>query len=132
MKKLLNTLCIPIRWVDTDAYAHVNNARFFYAMTEARADLLKTVIDAADICQFILVDTQCSFKKPYHYPGSMIIKQFIEKIGNSSFTLSYEFSDETEANYATGTATMICFDPLKKKPISVPEKIKSLVNGSIF
>jgi acyl-CoA thioester hydrolase len=128
-EKLLNTLTIPIRWVDMDAYAHVNNSRFFDAMTEARADLLKTVISTSDTCQFILVDTQCSFKKPYQYPGVIIIKQYIEKIGNSSFTLSYLFTDENTATYATGLATMICFDPGTQKPIAIPDKVKALLNS---
>ncbi len=36
-RKLINQIKIPIRWVDLDAYAHVNNARYFDYMSEARA-----------------------------------------------------------------------------------------------
>lgn len=128
MKKLLNSLSIPIRWVDMDAYAHVNNARFFDAMTEARADLLKRIITRDEKYQFILVDTQCSFKKSYQYPGVMLVKQYVEKVGNSSFTFSYEFRDENELLYATGVATMICFDPSIQKPAALPEKIKNILS----
>jgi acyl-CoA thioester hydrolase len=124
-----NRLCMPIRWVDLDAYGHVNNAKFFDGMTEARAVLLQKLMPRVDICQFILVDTHCNFKRPYTYPSVMVIDQFIETIGGSSFTFYYKFSEQNDLKivYAEGTAKMVCFDPKLGRAIKMPEEVKALL-----
>lgn len=120
---LLNILEMPVRWVDMDAYGHVNNARFFDAMTEARADYFGRFIRHFPHHQLILVDTHCNFKKPYFYPGTMIIKQFLEKKGHSSFELSYQFYEKNsgmEQLYAIGSAKMVCYHAELKTPVEMP------------
>lgn len=127
--KLLNTLKIPVRWMDLDAYSHVNNSKYFDYMTEARAGLLGEIIKKSDLCQFILVDTHCNFKKPYFYLDTIILEQFSENIGNSSFSLYYRFSkEEADGIYAEGTAKLVCFDPINKRVMRVPTIIKNLLD----
>lgn len=130
-RKFVNRISIPIRWVDMDAYGHVNNARFFDCMTEARAALLKELMPLTETCQFILIDTHCNFKRPYTYPDTIVIDQFVETIGMSSFTFYYQFSVEREPTtiYATGTAKMVCFNPKLGRAIKVPSEALALLTS---
>ncbi len=129
---LLNEITIPVRWVDIDAYNHVNNSHYFDAMTEARAQYILPLSHLAPDCQFILVDTQCNFKKPYYYPGYIRLQQFLNKIGNSSFELNYLFlNDESDAIHAEGHAKIVCFSAMKKKVIRVPDGFREkIINQS--
>lgn len=126
----LNSTHIPLRWVDLDAYAHLNNAKFFDAMTEARANLLGDLLMSPGICQFILAQTNCTFKIPYHYPETIVINQYCESIGSSSFSLHYIFTalNNTTSIYAEGTAKMVCFDPIEKKIVRIPQQLLQLLS----
>jgi acyl-CoA thioester hydrolase len=128
--KLLNTLVIPLRWMDLDAYGHVGNSRFFDFMTDARVDLMGAENVFADLSvQYVVVDAQCSFKKSTHYPGNLTLKQFCENIGNRSFTLLYQFTmeDQPETICAEGRLVMVCYDAKEDKAIALPEAVKKLL-----
>jgi acyl-CoA thioester hydrolase len=126
--RLLNQVDIALRWVDMDAYGHVNNARFFDFMTEARAQLLGELKKAKTVksLQFVVVTTDCTFLLPYLYPDTVIIKQYLKAVGNSSFTLDYEFlSSNTSTLCATGHVKMVCYDPVREKAVPLPDSVKS-------
>jgi acyl-CoA thioester hydrolase len=126
---LLNIYRTEIRWTDQDAYGHLNNAVFLDYMTEARAELFKDVLAIEGICQFVTVHAECDYKIPYYYPDSLILKQYCEKIGNSSFELKYEFfsKNKKDALHASGKVTMVAFDPIQKKAIKLPDVVISLL-----
>jgi acyl-CoA thioester hydrolase len=115
---------IPVRWGDLDTYAHVNNSRFFEYMTESRAQVLSHIIRPTGDLQFVLAYTQCSFKKPILYPGSVLIKHYVKHIGHTSFTIICDLlSEDGSLLYAQGEGKLVCFDPVKGKPVAIPEKL---------
>lgn len=128
-RKLINQIKIPIRWVDLDAYAHVNNARYFDYMSEARAVWLEKLMTDPNHSQFVLINTQCTFKKPYTYPGVVLLNQYLDSIGNSSIQLYYEFGLEANPGviFAEGVATLVCFDPNLGKPVRVTDTVRKLL-----
>jgi acyl-CoA thioester hydrolase len=129
-KKLLNSVLITLRWTDMDAYSHLGNSRFFDFMTDARVDAFKELDIIKDLSkQYVIVDAQCSFKTPAYYPGKIRVQQYCEKVGNSSFTLSYIFSMENEPDVicAEGRAVMVCFDAKLKTAVRIPEALRALL-----
>lgn len=125
----LNQTTIPIRWVDIDAYQHLNNAHYFNAMSEARAHLFGKIARFNSDIQFVLVQTQCEFKKPYYYPGMILIKQYLVHMRKTSFDLLYEFYDAHGSFlHAKGSAKIVCYSPSLKKAVRVPENIIELLN----
>lgn len=122
---LLNTLHLPVRWVDMDAYQHVNSSRYFDYMCEIRCMLLTDLMQYADQCQFVVAQTGCTFKRPYSYPDTIILKQYCENISASSYTLFYEFLSENNPDliFAEGFAKMVCFNPQTKSVLRVPSSI---------
>ena len=127
--KLLNTTHHPLRWVDIDLYNHVNNARYFDFLTEARAQLLANVMEINNDWQFILVDVQCNFRKAFTYPDTVILKQYSEKVGSKSFTMAYEFYslNDPDVLYAKGQAKLVCYCSKSKRAISLPDIIRNVL-----
>jgi len=114
---------IPIRWTDMDAYGHVNNAKYFEYMSEARIQYLEKYFLNSPF-QFVVAETNCVYKKPLEYPGTVLLKLFLEEVGHSYFIIYYEFylaNDASNTLYATSMAKMVCFDPVKKRVARIPE-----------
>lgn len=124
----LNRIEIPVRWVDMDAYQHVNNGKYFDYMSEARTELFR-FFGHETHCQFIVVHTECAFKRPYVYPATVVLEQFIESIGPCSFVLYYRFGvrEEPDVLYAEGSAKIACFDPKKKRMMKVPQQVQQVL-----
>lgn len=130
-RKLLNTLEFPIRWPDMDAYRHVNQARYLDAMSEARAQWLRQVLEDNALGQYFyfVAETRCEFYKSFKYPGVMLVLQYAVHLGRTSFTLEYDFfSPEEEKMYAKGMARMVCVNPSTERPARIPEKLRELLS----
>ena len=128
---LLTTSEIAIRWTDLDAYGHVNNSVFFDFMTEARAELLKDLLNMKDLCQFVTAHVECDYKAPYHYPDTLILKQYCEQIGSVKFNLKYEFYSKSNPGvlHAESEALMVAYSPVTKKPVRLPKEILALLEA---
>lgn len=126
--KLLSTQNIPLRWVDMDAYYHVNNARYFDYMAETRASFFAKVL-ADKTIQFVLVHVSCDFKKPLVYPKTIQMKQYFSGMSRTTVTFHYTFHDEADdaIEYAIGEGILVCLDTKTQKPVPVPEAIKNLL-----
>ena len=128
--KPLNSLDIPLRWLDLDAYGHVGNSRIYDFMTDTRVAAFGGDIVFNDLQkQFVVVESGCKFKAPMHYPGTVHVKQYCTKIGNSSFSLAYEFfmGDNPDLLCAEGFAVMVCYDAKLKQAVRVPELVRSML-----
>lgn len=122
-KNLILEKSFDIRWVDMDAYQHLNNAKFYDFMTECR---VASFWQFNEECNFIVSENSCKYKKPVHFPAILHIKQYIKNISSISFECVYIF-EKNEQEVAEGFAKIVCFDPIKKKPCKIPEKIKPLL-----
>ncbi len=121
---------IPVRWGDLDTYSHVNNSRFFEYMTESRAQVLSHIIKPSGDLQFVLVYTQCSFKKPILYPGNVLIKHFVSQVGYTSFTIvCHLLSEDGQTLYAEAEGKLVCYDSTKQKPVEVPSSLRDLLRS---
>jgi acyl-CoA thioester hydrolase len=126
-KKYLNTLILPLRWTDMDAYGHVGNARYYDFMTDARVDAFgqKDFVTNLDL-QFVVVESHCAYKVPCTYPGNLLIKQYCEYVKNSSCKLVYEFFMENKPDVlcAEGWAAMVFYNAKTKAASRIPEAMR--------
>jgi acyl-CoA thioester hydrolase len=130
--KILSRSIVPLRWVDIDAFGHVDNSRYFDFMVEARNALIPADSTLYKSYLFFLIQTRCVFYKPFHYPSNIQIKQSLIQVGRSSFTLGYEFFGEDELTlYAKGAATLVCVDPQTKRPVRVAQELASKLSIEI-
>jgi len=126
---LLNVCRMPMRWVDLDAYNHLNHAVFFDFMTEARSQLFKYLLNLQGMCQFVTAHVECDYKFPYHYPDTIILKQYFESRSNSSFNLKYEFYSEKNSDVlcAQAVVRMVAVNPASGRPMRIPAEALALL-----
>jgi acyl-CoA thioester hydrolase len=106
-----------VRWGDLDAFGHVNNATYLVYAQEARyawSKMLEMVVARAEV----------DFVAPI-YTGDFYldIEIWVNKIGNSSFGLTYEMKngDELVARVKTVQVT-VTMETKKSRPINDAER----------
>jgi acyl-CoA thioester hydrolase len=106
-----------VRWGDLDAFGHVNNSTYLVYAQEARyawSKMLEMVVARAEV----------DFIAPI-YTGDIYldVEIWVDKIGNSSFGLTYEMKngDELVARIKTVQVT-VSMDTKKSRPINDAER----------
>jgi len=106
-----------VRWGDLDAFGHVNNATYLTYAQEARFEWSKML-------EMVVARAEVDFIAPI-YDGDIFIdvEIWVDKIGNSSFGLTYEMKngDQLLARVKTVQVT-VALDTKKSRPITDVER----------
>ena len=106
-----------VRWGDLDAFGHVNNATYLVYAQEARYAWSKMI-------EMVVARAEVDFIAPI-YAGDIYIdvEIWVNKIGNSSFGLTYEMKngDELVARIKTVQVT-VSLETKKSRPITDAER----------
>lgn len=127
-KRVFRT-AISVRWGDMDAFKHVNNAQYLRYLEEARVQWLAGIpgISLTDRIAPVLVASNVNYRQPIEWPSEIAVDLFIEKIGNSSLTMSHRVLSSTDASvlYSDGRVVMVWIDTHTGKSVPLPEAIKA-------
>ena len=129
------TLRFPIKWIEMDAYQHLNNARYFDYFTEFRFQwfLAQPALNAwftNEKLQGLIVKQDCEYLSGVIFPDTLEITQSVQSIGNTSLKLHYDvFSVQQAQKCAQSNAILVCCDA-HQKPTKIPEKIKHALQKS--
>ena len=108
---------VHVRWDDLDAFGHVNNATYLVYAQEARFAWSKMI-------EMVVARAEVDFIAPI-YTGDIYIdvEIWVNKIGNSSFGLTYEMKngDELLARIKTVQVT-VSMDTKKSRPLKDSER----------
>jgi len=123
---------ITTRWMDNDAYAHVNNVVYYSFFDTAVNQLLieRGVLDVrrSPIIGFV-VETQCRFFKPITFPDAIDAGIRVARIGKSS--VRYEigiFRSDDETAAAQGYFVHVYVDRVSSRPIpALPEDLREVL-----
>ena len=80
---------IPTRWMDNDAYGHVNNVQyysFFDSLVNAHLVRFGGLDANTSPVIGLVVESKCQFKKSLHFPGTVNCGLRCVKIGRTSVT----------------------------------------------
>jgi len=121
-------LAIPTRWLDNDAYGHVNNVTYYaYFDTVVNEHLIRA--GGLDIRHGpaigIVVETACRFHKPLSFPDVIDAGLRVAAIGRSS--VRYEiglFRQRDDEPAATGRFVHVWVDRASRRPLGVPDAIR--------
>jgi acyl-CoA thioester hydrolase len=106
-----------VRWGDLDAFGHVNNATYLVYAQEARYAWSKMI-------EMVVARAEIDFVAPI-YAGDIYIdvEIWVNKIGNSSFGVTYEMKngDELVARVKTVQVT-VSMETKKSRPINDVER----------
>tara|TARA_B100000579_G_C22803332_1_gene841120 strand:- start:917 stop:1330 length:414 start_codon:yes stop_codon:yes gene_type:complete len=118
---------IKTRFRDLDAFKHVNNATFLSYLEDARIFFFKRWGVNFKEKSLIVASIKIDYINQVTHPSELIICQKISRIGNKSFdNFSVIFSEEKIV--CAATITIVCYDFLSKKTVSVYDEIKKDIN----
>ena len=122
-------LAIPTRWMDNDAYGHVNNVTYYsYFDTAVNEHLIRA--GGLDIQKApaigLVVETMCRFHQPLSFPDHVDTGLRVVKLGTSSVTYEigiFRRGDDVPA--ASGRFVHVWVDRATQRPTPVPSSIRA-------
>src|SRR5687768_13139422 len=123
---------ITTRWLDNDAYAHVNNVVYYSFFDTAVNELLirSGVLDIQEspVIGFV-VETQCRFFTPLAFPDRIDAGVRVARVGTSS--VRYEigiFRNDEETAAAQGYFVHVYVDRASHRPVpALPEALRAVL-----
>lgn len=112
---------IQVRFADTDALGHINNASFALYAEYARVHFLKTL--DTDVQTLILAHLSLDFRKQVRFGEEVAVKTWVERVGNSSVTLAQEILAEGELACSVGSV-VVHFDYEAQKAKKIPDGVR--------
>ena len=122
---------IGTRWMDNDAYGHVNNVVYYsWFDTAVNAYLIEQGV--LDIHQGetigLVVETQCSYFAPLAFPQLVEAGIRVARLGESS--VRYEvglFAQGEEFTAAKGHFIHVYVDKVTRRPVLLPPPLKTVL-----
>ena len=122
---------IGTRWMDNDAYGHVNNVVYYsWFDTAVNAYLIEHgVLDIhhGDAIGLV-VETQCNYFSPLAFPQTVEAGLRVARLGSSS--VRYEvalFAQDQDLCAARGHFVHVYVDRVSRRPVSLPDPLKQLL-----
>jgi acyl-CoA thioester hydrolase len=121
-------LTITTRWMDNDAYGHVNNVVYYsWFDTVVNEYLIRAGVLDSERGEVIglVVETQCHYFRELAFPEPVTAGLRVAKLGNSS--VRYEIGifggDDTEAS-AQGHFIHVYVDRRSRRPTPIPDGLR--------
>ena len=121
---------IGTRWMDNDAYGHVNNVVYYsWFDTAVNAYLIEHgVLDIhhGDAIGLV-VETQCNYFSPLAFPQTVEAGLRVARLGSSS--VRYEvalFAQDQDLCAARGHFVHVYVDRVSRRPVSLAQPLKQL------
>jgi acyl-CoA thioester hydrolase len=124
-----HALVLQTRWMDNDAYGHVNNV-VYYSYFDTLVNRFLIDEGGLDIHHSPVIgyaaETACRFHRAFAYPEPVVACMRIGHLGNSS--VRYElalFGEGEEAARADGHFVHVFVDRASGKPSPIPPRIRA-------
>lgn len=124
---------IEIRFVDVDAFGHVNNANYLTYLEIARVKYFDEIADWQYNWSkqgIILAKAEIDFIIPIHFGDEISVHTRCSRLGNKSFDLEYRIIHllkGKEQLMADGVTVMVAYDYDAKKSIEIPAEWKETI-----
>jgi acyl-CoA thioester hydrolase len=122
---------ITTRWMDNDAYGHVNNV-VYYSWFDTVVNQFLIASGALDVEHGpvigLVIETQCNYFASVAFPDTVTAGLRVAKLGNSS--VRYEvgiFRGDEERASAQGHFVHVYVDRAIRKPSPIPDKMRALL-----
>ena len=124
---------ITTRWMDNDAYGHVNNVVYYswfdtvvnqFLITNGALDIERSTVIG------LVIETQCNYFAPVAFPDCIEAGVRVTKLGNSS--VRYEvgiFLVGADSASAQGHFVHVYVDRVTRKPSAIPDRMRHLLQS---
>ena len=120
---------------DTDSLGHVNNTSLPLWFETCRNPVYKIFNPSMEldpsIWNLIMVHTEFDYLDQIYYGFKVEIRTYIEKIGNTSFTV-YQEAWQKDKLRATGRAILVDYDFNKQVKVEIPEEVKKELEKHLY
>jgi acyl-CoA thioester hydrolase len=124
---------ITTRWMDNDAYGHVNNVVYYsWFDTAVNAHLIEQGaldIQAGETIGLV-IETQCNYFAPVEFPQVVEAGLRVARMGTSS--VCYEvglFLQDEPLTVARGHFVHVYVDRATRRPTALPERLKRVLEA---
>jgi acyl-CoA thioester hydrolase len=115
---------IQLRFADTDALGHVNNASFATFAEIARLEFLQRF--GTSVRSLILASLHLDFRRQINLGDTVYVETWVEKVGTSSFTLGQTiFANGERAADVKSVGVYFDYSTQKSRPLT-PEMRSAL------
>lgn len=108
---------------ESDFY-HVSNVKLYEYLDEARSEWYKFSVLAG--VESVLVHISADFKKEIFPKDRLRIRTWLERVGNTSFTLMQEVMNQRNEQVVSAEVVLATIDRQKRTKVTVPVEIRSL------
>jgi acyl-CoA thioester hydrolase len=124
---------VTTRWMDNDAYGHVNNAHYYsYFDTVINQFLIERGgldIHASPVVGFV-VSSSCDFLRPVAYPGGLEVGLRVDRMGTSSVHYGVAlFAAGDEVARAAGKVVHVFVERKTSTPVPIPAPIRQALDA---
>jgi acyl-CoA thioester hydrolase len=131
---------IEVRFADTDAMGHVNNALYHTYVETARTKYLEEILDEPVRLgvhgepSFILAESRMVYRSPAFYGETLMVETRMTRIGRSSMTAEHRI---TAADSQAGRARLVAvcesvlvhYDYGRGAPMPVPDDVAARIEA---
>lgn len=126
-------LAIPTRWMDNDAYQHVNNVVYYSFFDTAVNQCLieRGVLDirGSDVVGLV-VDSGCSYFSPVAFPDVVHAGIRVSKLGNSSVRYEIALFRNDEAHpAAAGHFVHVYVERTSSQSVPIPAPVRAVLTS---
>jgi acyl-CoA thioester hydrolase len=122
---------VGTRWLDNDAYGHINNVVYYaYFDTVVNAFLMRaTGCDIRQLPQIgVVAETGCRFFASLSFPQTLEVGLAVERLGQRSVTYRLGvFAEGAVTAAALGKFVHVYVDAESRRPTDVPQRIRDAV-----
>ncbi|MFZ6772774.1 acyl-CoA thioesterase [Undibacterium sp. SXout7W] len=124
-------LNISTRWMDNDAYGHVNNVVYYSWFDTVVNQFLIShgVLDIENSPVIgLVIETQCNYLDSVAFPDMVTAGVSVTKLGNSS--VRYEvgiFKNDATSASAQGHFVHVYVDRVHRRPTPIPDNMRALL-----
>lgn len=114
-----HSMSIQLRWMDADAFGHVNNTMYFQYYDTAKMDYFRKVChEITDRYAIVTVHLEADFMhQVYTKDEEVVVKSAITRIGRTSFTFCQELVGKDGEVKCVGETIMVLFDTDKEQAV---------------
>jgi acyl-CoA thioester hydrolase len=122
---------VQVRFRDTDAFGHVNNAVFFSYVELARVRYLTDVLEPDapfDRMPLILARAAVDFRSPVMFGDEVSVATRVESVGRTSFAMSHRMTADGR-HAADVESVLVVYDYETQRPKPVPDEWRARIGA---
>jgi acyl-CoA thioester hydrolase len=115
---------VQVRFSDTDALGHVNNAVYLSYLESARVDYLRVLLGAMKIEEIgvIIARIEIDYKSPAFHHETMLVGCRVYEVGGSSIKMDYRVEDKATGRFvAAAKSVLVAYDYAAARVVRVSD-----------